>query len=71
VDQNINLAECLVKQAQFGHTLISNVCNGTSQTLPWQFGDWVNFYAMSGIVVLFVAVIVFLIGMSVTVLRGF
>lgn len=68
MEQNINLAECLVKQAQFGQTLISNVCNGTSQTLPWQFGEWASFYSLTGLGV-FVAV--FLIGMFISIVWGY
>lgn len=75
MDHNVNLAECMVRQSQWGQTLITNVCSGATQTLPWQMGDWANAYALAGamgfIGAMALVLVLFVAAMAVSVIRGY
>lgn len=71
MDTNVNLAECIVKQGQWGQTLITNICSGSVQTLPWQLGDWAGALALCGVGVLLVGMIFLFLGMVIQILKGY
>lgn len=71
MENNINLAECIVKQEQWGQTLISNICSGSSQTLPWQLGDWFSAFAVGGAVVVLGGVFLTIALIGISSARGY
>lgn len=43
MDINQNIAECIKTTSDFGSNVVHNVCNGTTQVVPWGSFDWVGF----------------------------
>lgn len=42
MDINQNIAQCIKTTTDFGANVVHNVCNGTTQIVPWGSFDWVG-----------------------------
>lgn len=40
MDINQNIAACIEHTNNFGSTVAHNICNGTTQVVPWGGVDW-------------------------------
>jgi hypothetical protein len=40
MDINQNIAQCIQHTNNFGSTVLHNICNGTTQVVPWGGVDW-------------------------------
>ena len=49
MDINQNVAMCIVKANNIGSTAVHNICNGTTQVVPWGSGDWVAALGLGGL----------------------
>lgn len=54
MDINQNIAQCIAHTNNFGSTVVHNICNGTTQVVPWGSLDWtgVSFLFAFGLVLL-------------------
>lgn len=66
MDTNLNIAECIKQTSNFGSTVVHNICNGTTQVVPWGGLDWLVMFGA----VLFISAFIFLIaGFGIVVWR--
>ena len=47
-DINLNSTYCVRAESGIGETVYHNICNNTSQTVPWGDADWFGFYTLVG-----------------------
>lgn len=57
MDINQNLAKCIEHTNDFGQTVVHNICNGTTQVVPWGSMDWVGVIGISAFGVVIVAML--------------
>lgn len=55
-DLNLNAQDCLKSVNQIGKTTYMNICNGTTNSVPWGAGDWI----LAGILAVIVLSAVFI-----------
>lgn len=46
----LDYSACVREQAQIGHTVIHNICDGRVSSVPWGNLDWLGFFGMGGLV---------------------
>lgn len=57
--ENIQIThECVKKISNVGHTVYQNICNGSTQTVPWGSMDWIG-------IILVGALLLALLGMTI------
>lgn len=62
MDINQNYAACIEHTNNFGSTVVHNICNGTTQVVPWGSVDWacsIGAVSVAALVVLFMGSLVF------------
>lgn len=63
---DVNLSQCLVRQAQWGETVITNICSDSVTRIPWALGEW----AMTGFFTVFgLLMVTFLFGVGPMIIR--
>lgn len=60
MDQNINanLAACIQSSNSIGGTSYYNICNHTTQWIPWGSADWLGAFALCGVGLLMTLVLI-------------
>jgi hypothetical protein len=68
MDINANIAKCIEHTNDFGSTVIHNICNGTTQVVPWGSLDW----TLAAVLGTFAVVVIAMFGgMAVQIAKGF
>lgn len=68
MDANLNIAQCLREQTNFGETIVHNICNNTVASVPWGTADWALCLVLLGGALVFCLVFG---SMGVSILRGY
>lgn len=55
MDINQNIAACIEHTNNIGATVVHNICNGTTQVVPWGSLDWAAAIGVGGFFALFFA----------------
>ncbi len=48
MDLNQNIARCIEHANNIGSTVTHNICNGTTQVVPWGSLDWLAMFGIVG-----------------------
>jgi hypothetical protein len=56
MDHNLNIAECLTTQTNWGESIIHNICSGQVHAIPWGTMNYVGVIGGAAVVCVFLAV---------------
>lgn len=61
-DINLNSTHCIRAESGIGETVYHNICNSTTNIVPWGEADWLGFYFIVGFVGVIILLFLVMIG---------
>lgn len=53
MEHNLNIAECLTTQTEWGESIVHNICNGQVHNIPWGTMNYVGVIGISAFAFVF------------------